>query len=146
MDARLVAGLLARRAVWRRRDRWSQEGLFAHQDRALAQLRAHAYARSAFYRRHHDGLRGAPLAELPPVTKTDLMDHWDEAVTVGGLTLGEVEGHLRLLAEAGADPGVPWRQQWWTAATAGTTGRRGVFVWGRRAWGTVLASYARASD
>lgn len=146
MDTRLVAGLLVRRAVWRRRDRWSREELVAHQDQALAHLRAHAYARSAFYRRHHDGLRGAPLAELPPVTKGDLMSHWDEVVTAGGLTLADVEGHLRLLAEAGADPGMPWRQRWWTAATAGTTGRRGVFVWGRREWGDVLASYARASD
>lgn len=146
MDGRLVTGLLLRRAAWRSRDRWSPAQLVRHQEQALAGLRAHAYARSVFYRRHHDGLRGAPLAELPPVTKADLMNHWDEVVTAGGLTLADVEGHLRMLAESGADPGMPWRQRWWTAATAGTTGRRGVFVWGRREWGTVLASYARASD
>lgn len=146
MDTRLVTGLLVRRAAWRSRDRWSPAQLARHQEQALAGLRAHAYARSAFYRRHHNGLRGAPLAELPPVTKADLMAHWDEVVTAGGLTLADMEGHLRLLTEAGADPGMPWRHQWWTAATAGTTGRRGVFVWGRLEWGTVLASYARASD
>lgn len=28
---------------------------------------------------------------------------------------------------------------------SGTTGRRGVFVWDRREWSTVLASYARAT-
>ena len=33
-----------------------------------------------------------------------------------------------------------------SAATAGTTGRRGVFLWDRHEWRTVLASYARAND
>ena len=112
----------------------------------MAQLRAHAYARSEFYRRHHAGLTRAPLEELPPVTKADLMAHWDEVVTAPGLSLAQVEAHLRFLAETGTDPGVPWRHQWWAAATAGTSGRRGVFVWGRSEWGVVLASYARASD
>ncbi|HEX9226384.1 MAG TPA: phenylacetate--CoA ligase family protein, partial [Arthrobacter sp.] len=32
------------------------------------------------------------------------------------------------------------------AATAGTTGRRGTFIWDRSEWATVLASYARAND
>ncbi len=104
MDTRLVTGLLVRRAAWRSRDRWSPAQLARHQEQALAGLRAHAYARSAFYRRHHNGLRGAPLAELPPVTKADLMAHWDVVVTAGGLTLADMEGHLRLLTEAGADP------------------------------------------
>lgn len=146
MDIRLVAALLEHRAVWRHRDRWSPEELARHQARALAQLRAHAYARSAFYRRHHAGLARASLEELPPLTKADLMEHWDEVVTSPGLSLEQVEAHLRFLTETGADPGIPWRHQWWTAATAGTSGRRGVFVWGRAEWGVVLASYARASD
>ena len=146
MDVRLLTEVLLMRAAWRRRDGWSAERLARHQSEALAELRRHAYARSPFYRRHHAGLTTARLEEVPPVTKSDLMADWDEIVTVSGLRLSEVEAHLRLLAERGANPGVPWRHRWWAAATAGTTGRRGVFAWGRREWAAVLASYARATD
>lgn len=146
MDLLMLSSLLARRALWARRDRWSAEQIAAHQDRALAALRGHAYTRSAFYRRHHAGLEGAPLAQLPPVTKAQLMEGFDEAVTVPGLRLADVEAHLNELVEAGGDPGRPWRGRWWAAQTAGTTGRRGVFVWDRNEWSTILASYARAND
>ncbi|WP_454300515.1 hypothetical protein [Salana multivorans] len=74
------------------------------------------------------------------------MEAFDDAVTVPGLRIADVEGHLRDLTEHGGDPGKPWRGRWWAAATAGTTGRRGVFVWDRAEWSAVLASYARAND
>ncbi|GAA3514438.1 phenylacetate--CoA ligase family protein [Georgenia daeguensis] len=146
MDVSLLTRTLTLRAAWRVRDGWSPERLAAHQQRALHLLRRHAYARSPFYRRHHSGLRQAPLNELPPVTKADLMDSFDDAVTAPGLLLSDLEDHLRHLTHQGRDPGLPWRRHWWVAATAGTTGRRGVFVWDRGEWATVLASYARAND
>ena len=65
------------RAALRRRDEWSAERLAQHQRQALAALRRHAYARSPFYRRHHAGMTTARLEEIPPVTKIDLMGHWD---------------------------------------------------------------------
>jgi phenylacetate-coenzyme A ligase PaaK-like adenylate-forming protein len=146
MDARLLSAVLTKRAAWGRRDAWSVDHLTGHQDRALATLRRYAYARSPFYRRHHAGLLRAPLKQLPPITKGDLMAHWDEVVTEPGLRLSEVERHLRFLTEGQGNPGAPWRGRWWAAATAGTTGQRGVFVWGRGEWASVLASYARAND
>jgi phenylacetate-CoA ligase len=146
MDIRLMSELLFLRARWRRRDHWDAHRIAAHQERALANLRHAAYAGSEFYGRHHAGLYDAPLAQLPPVTKTDLMNNFDQMVTVPGLRLADVEDHLRALLATGADPGMPWRERWWVAATAGTTGRRGVFIWDRSEWATVLASYARAHD
>lgn len=113
---------------------------------ALADLRRANYAGSDFYRRHHAGLFEAALAQLPSVTKADLMNNFDEAVTVPGLRLADIEDHLRAMVAASADPALPWRGRWWAAATAGTTGRKGIFVWGRNEWATVLASYARAND
>ena len=146
MDARLLSAVLITRAAWGRRDTWSVDHLKEHQDQALTALRTHAYSRSRFYRRHHAGLTQAPLEQLPPVTKGDIMAEWDEVVTEPGVCLSDVERHLRLLTECQGDPGTPWRGRWWAAATGGTTGRRGVFVWGRREWASVLASYARAND
>jgi phenylacetate-CoA ligase len=146
VDTGLLLRLVVLRALWKRRDSWDAGRIAAHQDRALAELRRGAYAGSEFYRRHHAGLRDAPLSALPPVTKAQLMDNFDQAVTVPGLRLADVEEHLRSLAAASANPAPPWRGRWWAAATAGTTGRPGTFVWDRSEWATVLASYARAND
>ena len=146
MDIALWSELLFLRASWRRRDHWDAPRIAAHQESALADLRRAAYAGSEFYRRHHAGLFDAPLAQLPPVTKADLMNNFDQTLTVPGLRLTEVEDHLRALLATGADPGLPWRGRWRTAATAGTTGRRGIFIWDRSEWATILASYARAND
>ncbi|MFJ5976421.1 phenylacetate--CoA ligase family protein [Pseudarthrobacter oxydans] len=146
MDLRIVSRVLSLRAAWRRRDQWDAMKIAAHQEHALQELRRAAYAGSAFYRRHHAGLQEAPFGQLPPVTKADLMRHFDEAVTAPGLKLADVEQHLRSLAAEDGDPGVPWRGRWWTAATAGTAGPRGTFIWNRSEWATVVASYARAND
>lgn len=146
MDLRLVSHVLFLRAAWRKRDRWDAARIAAHQDEALKELRQAAYAGSEFYRRHHAGLHDAPLDQLPPVTKADLMEHFDEAITTPDLRLAELEEHLRSLIESPGDPGRPWKGRWWAAATAGTTGRRGTFVWNRAEWATILASYARAND
>lgn len=146
MDIRLISRVLFLRAVWGRRNSWGLDRIIAYQDHRLGDLRKAAYARSPFYRRHHAGLLRAPLDQLPPVTKADLMTNFDEAVTAPGLTLSELEDHLRVLTESGGDPGLPWKGKWWAAATAGTTGRRGTFVWNRSEWASILASYARAND
>ncbi|WP_406637995.1 phenylacetate--CoA ligase family protein [Pseudarthrobacter quantipunctorum] len=146
MDVRIVSRVLFLRAAWRRRDHWDATTIAAHQDRALQELLRAAYAGSEFYRRHHAGLQEAPFDQLPPVTKADLMSHFDEAVTTPDLKLADVEQHLRALAAENGDPGVPWRGRWWAAATAGTAGPRGTFIWNRSEWATVLASYARAND
>lgn len=146
MDVRLIARVLFLRAALRRRDRWGPARIAAHQEQALHRLRTAAYAGSEFYRRHHSGLRDAPLAQLPPVTKADLMGHFDEALTTRDLSLADLEQRLRTLAAEGGDPGLPWRGRWWAAATAGTAGPRGTFAWSRSEWAHVLASYARAND
>lgn len=146
MDLRLISRVLYLRAAWRRRDHWDAARITAHQERALQELRRATYAGSEFYRRHHAGLHDAPLDRLPSVTKAELMEHFDEAVTTPDLRLADLENHLRALTESGGDPGTPWKGRWWAAATAGTTGRRGTFVWNGSEWATVLASYARAND
>jgi phenylacetate-CoA ligase len=128
MDVRIVSRVLFLRAAWRRRDHWDATKIAAHQDRALQELRRAAYAGSEFYRRHHAGLQEAPFDQLPPVTKADLMSHFDEAVTTPDLKLADVEQHLRAMAAENGDPGVPWRGRWWAAATAGTAGPRETFI------------------
>lgn len=146
MDLRLLSELLVLRSRWKRRNSWSPTEIRSHQEKALQDLRQATYAGSEFYRQHHAGKFDAPLSQLPPVTKADLMNHFDDALTVPELRLAEVEEHLRNLVTDGTDPGLPWLGRWWVSATAGTTGRRGIFIWNRHEWATILASYARAND
>lgn len=145
MDARLLARALAQRRRLAQRDRWTQQQITDYQHERLAELRRWAVARSPFYARHHAGLDDAPLDALPPVTKSQLMEGFDDVLTDRSLTLRAVEGHLRELHGAGGDPGPAWRGRWRVAATAGTTGVRGVFAWDEREWATVVASYGRAT-
>lgn len=144
VDPELFTRLIALRARWRLRERWSPAHIAVHQIEAFESLRAFAVVQSAFYRKRYAGFENAPLSALPPVTKADLMDHFDEAVTAPSLRLADIEAHLHQLIEDDADPSVPWRGRWWTAASAGTTGRRGIFVWDHREWAAVMASYLRA--
>lgn len=131
--------LLRARAQLEARRTWSPQRLAAHQAAALAALRSHAATRSPFYRELHRGLQQAPLAELPIVTKADLMAHFDELVTDRAVRLAEVERHLE---QASATDRYLGRYR--VAATGGTSGRRGVFLADPAEWNQVLASYARA--
>jgi hypothetical protein len=137
----LVLAVLGYRRRLRRRDRWSRSALLAHQDRALRRLREHAYQKSRFYQDFHAGLASAPLAALPVLTKQMLMESFDSVVTRPGLRLADVEDYLATLRGNELFQG-----RYFVSATAGTTGRRGVFLWNFPEWVLVVASYNRAFD
>ena len=108
------------------RDGWSRDRLLAFQAERLRALIAHAVAASPYYREvlGPDAASGdAPLAELPTLTKTTLMDNFDRVVTDPRLRRAGLEAHL-----AGPDPGQPYLGRYKVFTTAGTTGVRGLFV------------------
>jgi phenylacetate-CoA ligase len=137
----LVLAVLGYRRRLRRRDRWSRAALLAHQDRALRRLREYAYQRSRFYQDFHAALISAPLSTLPVLTKQMLMESFDSVVTRPGLRLADVEDYLTTLRGNQLFQG-----RYFVSATAGTTGRRGVFLWNFPEWVQVVASYNRAFD
>jgi hypothetical protein len=62
--------------------RWSRAEIEAEQTRALGDFVGHAIAHSRWHQarlRHIDAgsLSPARLAEIPPMTKHDLMNHWE---------------------------------------------------------------------
>jgi phenylacetate-CoA ligase len=142
----LIAELLVGRQLIRQRDDWTRRRLQDFQAAGLMQLRHHAITQAPHFADHYRGLEGAPLAELPPLTKSELMASWDRIVTTPDLSLGSVTQHLRDIETSGGDPGRPWKGRWWMSATAGSTGERAVFVWSRREWTAILSSYARVND
>jgi phenylacetate-CoA ligase len=87
-----------------------------------------------------DGFEEADLAGLPPMTKDDLMANWDRVVTDRRLTLELVEGHL-----AGVESDTYLFDELHAVASGGSTGRRGIFVFGWRAWAEAYAGFMRPS-
>lgn len=94
MNPLALVTLLRTRAELGSRQRWSRAQLEGHQAAGLAALRAYAYAHSPFYREFHRGLEAAPMSELPVLTKSAVMDHFDELVTDRQVRRAEVEDYL----------------------------------------------------
>src|SRR3954466_7041997 len=89
---RFVArSLLQKYAAWK-----TSEQILATQQRRLRHLVAHARAHSPFYAerfRHIDPERFA-LQELPTLTKTAMMEHFDEFLTDRHLKLAELQDFM----------------------------------------------------
>lgn len=122
------------------RNRWTRERMLQHQWKALQNLRAYAYTRSPFYQQFHRGLFEAPLPELPVLTKSALMANWDDIVTDRTVDLITVEKFLSGLKET-----TLFRNRYYVASTAGSTGLKGIFIYNRREWRDILLSYLRSS-
>lgn len=146
IDPLLMARLLVTRERVRSRDRWSRPQLLAYQQSALRRLLRHAATSSPYYRSVLSRGEDTALTDVPVLTKSTLMDHWDRVCTVRGVCLVDAERRLEQLEQTAGDPGPCWRGRWWLAATGGTTGRRAVIAWDRREWTQVLASYSRVND
>src|SRR6186997_1996506 len=108
---------------------WPLERLYRLRDVRLRALLWTAKTRSSWHRRRlaeidPDVVRGEDLAAIPPMTKADLMDHWDEIVTDRRLTLELAEAHLERVAAEGP---AYLLGEYQVVTTGGSSGRRGVF-------------------
>ncbi len=137
-DLVLAAELLRRYWQLLRHDRWSHSRVETYQAQRLGRLRQHAYARSLFYKRFHAGQEEAPLHTLPVLTKTLLIEHFDEIVIDPGVRLQDVVRHLAML-----QGDTRFRNRYWANATSGSTGQRGIFLFDRSEWVDFLASWVR---
>jgi phenylacetate-CoA ligase len=100
----------------------------------LRALIRHCLERSPFYARRLAGIDPGTftereLAEIPPLTKVELREHWDEIVTAPGLSLAACEAHLGRLETP--DELLDGHQVF---GTSGSTGRRIVFAFRREEW------------
>jgi putative adenylate-forming enzyme len=139
---RTVGAALGRERELRAQAAWSREELAAHQQRRLEEIARHAAGRSAFYRDRYAGLDlSGPvrLADLPPVTKDELMERFDDWVCDPRLRRDDVEAHLGALR---GDELL--HDEYRVMATGGSTGRRGVFCFARDEWVEFCAIMLRA--
>lgn len=140
MNLRTVLQLLGTARQLRSHENWTRGQLDTYQNEALAQLRAFAYAHSPFYREFHRGMYHAPLNELPVLTKRVMMNNFDELVTDRRIHLADIRQHRN------SAPDSRYLGRYWVNATSGSTGSPGIFLYNKRDWTTVLASFARGYE
>ena len=114
---------------------WSEEQVRAERVARLRELIGVAVERSPWHRARLAGvevsqLDAAGLAALPVMTKADLMANYDDILTDRRLSLAAAEAHLATLA----DDDAYLLDEFHVIASGGSSGERGVFVWGWDAW------------
>ncbi len=121
------------REVW---DAWrathgGQPAVAARQSARLAELVTFARQRSPYYRRLYQDLPANidDIHDLPPVTKSELMAHFDEWVTDSAITRAGVDAHIADLSKIGQ----LYLGRYLIYTTSGTTGEPAVLVQDARA-------------
>jgi putative adenylate-forming enzyme len=122
-------------------DHWTRAQLATYQKRQQRAVRQRAYAGSLFYRDHHKGFFDAPLSELPPLKKVDMMERYDEFVTDPSIRLDVLRRHL---IELRGDQLLSGKYR--LTATSGTTGQPGLFLYSSNEWLWVMASFWRSQE
>jgi hypothetical protein len=101
----LARALTLARVLIERLD-WSAEQLAVHRVKRLRELVGYAIGSSPWHRERLASvdvarLDEATLRELPPMTKADLMEHFDKIVTDERVTLERVNAHLETVSTGG---------------------------------------------
>ena len=122
---------------------WSRDRILEERERGLRGLLQVAVERSAWHRERLAGvdperIREQDLARLPVMTKDDLMANWDAIVTDPRLSLALVEEHLE-----GVTDDAYLLDHYHAVASGGSSGRRGVFIYGWEAWALGYLGFVR---
>lgn len=128
------------------RTAWSAERIHEHRRGALRATLDNALANSPFYARRLAGLdtgRFEPedLASLPVLTKDDMMASFDDFPTDRRLTRRLVEDHLSTIGET---PTL-LLDEYLVLASGGSSGVRGMFLFGRQASAEYVLAGVRGS-
>jgi phenylacetate-CoA ligase len=137
IDRQYIDSLVAERLA---RDNWSRDQLLSYQRQQLQNALQDAVANSPYYQGSIGPLvaRGAPLAELPILTKRNLMTNFDQIVTDRRLNLVDVEKHV-----ASDKAGELLFGEYHACATGGTSGERAIIVYDQRGWASIFANLVR---
>jgi phenylacetate-CoA ligase len=122
------------------RERWPRERLASFQQQRLEELVRDARERSPFWRGRLPSGR-VRLAELPTLDKAQLMESFDDLVADRRLRRDELLAHLD-----GAEGDELYLGEYRVLATSGSSGRKGLYVYGREGWVGILAQFLRYSD
>jgi phenylacetate-coenzyme A ligase PaaK-like adenylate-forming protein len=112
---------------------WSRDRVREEQVLRLRHVLAQAQGNSPFHAARLGRINAITfqleeLQSLPAMTKEDVMGAWDEVVTDRELHLRDVTAHLDALL-SGQETNAYLRGKYYAAATGGSSGKRGIFLW-----------------
>lgn len=138
MDIETAFNLLAKRRCLKKHEHWTRNQLIDYQTNSLKSLREFAYKNSSFYQQFHEGLFHVPLQELPILTKSIVMEHFDEIVTDNEIRLQDLKAFLdhRKRNEL-------YLGKYYVNVTSGSSGRPGMFLASKKEWAGIMASGLR---
>jgi len=121
----------------RRVTRGTPEMLVERQQKRLNELVAFARANSRFYAEKYRGLPDhiTDVRQLPPVTKVELMEHFDEVVTDPSVHKTDIQKYIADLGNIGK----PYLGKYMVWTTSGTTGTPGIFLEDKN-WDAVITA------
>ncbi|MCD2492347.1 phenylacetate--CoA ligase family protein [Lacrimispora sp. NSJ-141] len=118
------------------------------QEKKLRKMLQFAYGHSVHYRRTFeaagitkDHIESAPLRAFPTLSKAELLDNFDELITVSGLTQEEMR---RFDAEETVDR-KPFKGKYHVVHSSGSTGKPGYFLYDTPAWNCMLLGIIRGA-
>jgi phenylacetate-CoA ligase len=141
MNIRLLIKVLRTLKQLSEHESWTRPQLLEYQTEALQQLREYAYAHSAFYQRFHHGLFDRPLQDLPVLTKSMMMENFDELVTDRSLHLDSIRTFTENQKEDRLHS-----DRYRVTATSGSSGQPGYFLFNPHEWCMIVASFARGQE
>jgi phenylacetate-coenzyme A ligase PaaK-like adenylate-forming protein len=108
---------------------WTRAGIDETQARGLRTLLAHAAERSPFYRERLAGVdltavTPQDMRAIPPVTKGELMERWDDVVTDRTLRRSDLERFVEEQTAFGY-----YADRYQVFESGGSSGVRGIYVW-----------------
>ena len=126
----------------------TREQLRRLQEKKLRKLLLFAYENSAYYHRTFEqaGITGKqipnlPLNRFPSIDKREFLEHFDELVTIPGLSQEE----LRRFDEEEPVDRQRFRDNCHVVHSSGSTGKPGYFVYDEKAWNEMLVGIIRAA-
>jgi len=124
-------------------EHWKRKKLEHYQSKQLLSLIRYATRYSPFYHDLYKGIRidhAMVPGNLPVIDKAIMMDNFDRFVTDPRLKLTELQTHIRQLSGDEYYLG-----EYRVLTTSGSSGLKGVFVFNRKEWSTILAGYNRCA-
>lgn len=132
----------------RKNCRLTAEKLRALQEKKLRKLLHHAWEYSAYYRRSfkeagisEEELDTLPLSCFPSIDKEILLTHFDELITISGVSQKE----LREFDEKTKADRRPYQGKYHIVHSSGSTGRPGYFLYDEVAWSSMLLGIIRGA-
>jgi phenylacetate-CoA ligase len=126
-----------------RHDRWTRQKLLHFQQRQLSSLVKYAIQHSPFYREFYGNKEiddQIALNTLPIIDKATMMENFDRVVTDPRLKLTSLQAHLGRLTRDEYYLG-----HYRVLTTGGSSSQKGIFVFNRNEWSTILGGTFRAA-